>query len=200
VKRLRELLLMDAHVCPWWLAYTFDNPLRRILHPPERILAGRVLPGMTVLDIGCGMGHFTLGMARMVGETGRVIGLDLQAEMLGRVRRRAESQRLSGRITLHHGEVGSLDARGAVDFALAFWMVHEVPDQEAFFKTVKDLLKPDGCFLVAEPKIHTSAADLEGSIGTASHAGFNLIGRPSIAMSRTALLALTEHPSYTVSA
>ena len=189
MKRLREFLLMDDHVCPWWLAYTFDNPLRRILHPPEKILSGLVLPGMTALDIGCGMGHFTLGMARMAGGNGRVIALDLQARMLERVRRRAERDGLSGRITVHRGEAGSLDARGAVDFCLAFWMVHEVPDQDAFFRAVHALLKPDGRFLVVEPKIHTSAADLERSLRRASGAGLSVIARPAIRMSRTALLS-----------
>lgn len=103
MKRLRTLLSMDDHVCPWWLAYTFDNPLRRILHPPEKVLSGLVSQGQTVLDIGCGMGHFSIGMARMVGESGRVIALDLQDQMLDRVRRRAEKQRLSDRLILHKG-------------------------------------------------------------------------------------------------
>jgi hypothetical protein len=35
----------NIHVCPWWLAYTFDNPLRRLLHNPEKLLAGLVEEG-----------------------------------------------------------------------------------------------------------------------------------------------------------
>ncbi|MGD0820400.1 MAG: class I SAM-dependent methyltransferase [Desulfomonilia bacterium] len=189
MKRLRTLLLMDDHVCPWWLAYTFDNPLRRILHPPEKVLSGLVRQGQTVLDIGCGMGHFSIGMARMVGERGRVIALDLQDQMLDRVRRRAEKQRLSDRLILHKGEVAGLDMRGEVDFALAFWMVHEVPDQHAFFQSVKGLLKPDGRLLMAEPKIHTSEADLIRSLKIAESAGLNVCAKPDISFSRTALLA-----------
>jgi 2-polyprenyl-3-methyl-5-hydroxy-6-metoxy-1,4-benzoquinol methylase len=188
MKRLRTLLLKDDHVCPWWLAYTFDNPLRRILHPPEKVLSGLVSQGQTVLDIGCGMGHFSIGMARMVGEHGRVIALDLQDQMLDRVRRRAEEQRLSDRLILNKGEVAGLDMRGEVDFALAFWMVHEVPDQHAFFQSVKGLLKPDGRLLVAEPKIHTSEADLIGSLKIAADAGLRVIANPDISFSRTALL------------
>ena len=188
MKRLRDFMLMDDHVCPWWLAYSFDNPLRRILHPPEKVLAGLLDPGMTVLDIGCGMGHFTLGMARMVGPGGRVIALDLQDQMLTRVRSKAERQGLAGRITLHKGEVAGLEMKGMVDFALAFWMVHEVPDQLAFFKAVKGLLKPDGRFLVAEPKIHTTQADVERSLEIAFQADLEVCSSPGILMSRTALL------------
>jgi ubiquinone/menaquinone biosynthesis C-methylase UbiE len=128
-------------------------------------------------------------MARMVGERGRVIALDLQDQMLDRVRRRAEKQRLSDRLILHKGEVAGLDMRGEVDFALAFWMVHEVPDQHAFFQSVKGLLKPDGRLLMAEPKIHTSEADLIRSLKIAESAGLNVCAKPDISFSRTALLA-----------
>jgi len=72
-----------AHrVCPWWVAYLFDNPLRRRIHPPEEILSTYVKKGMTVLDFGCGFGHFALGMAGLVGESGTVIAADIQAKML----------------------------------------------------------------------------------------------------------------------
>ena len=188
LNRLRELLLVDDHVCPWWLAYTFDNPIRRILHPPEKVLGGLVHQGCTALDIGCGMGHFTIGMARMVGDHGRVIAVDIQGQMLERVKRRARHQGLTERLILHKGDVEGLEMKGQVDFALAFWMVHEVPDQPAFFRAVKDLLKPDGRFLVAEPKIHTSEADMDRSLKIASQAGLAVCANPGISLSRTALL------------
>ncbi len=43
-----------CHVCPWWLTYTFDNPLRRWIQDPVRILDNFVRPGMNVMDVGCG--------------------------------------------------------------------------------------------------------------------------------------------------
>jgi SAM-dependent methyltransferase len=62
------------HVCPWWFASTFDNVLRRLVHDPPGILAPFLSEGMTVLDAGCGMGHFSIGMARLVGERGKIVG------------------------------------------------------------------------------------------------------------------------------
>jgi SAM-dependent methyltransferase len=83
---------LDAHPddCPYWLAWALDNPLRRWLHNPQKILEGLVQPGQTVLDLGCGPGYFSLALARMVGANGRVVAVDLQPEMLEFVRRRAE--------------------------------------------------------------------------------------------------------------
>jgi len=72
----------NNHVCPWWLCYSFDNPLRRLFHDPERLLGPYVKLGMTVADIGCGMGYFTLGLARLTGPEGKVIAVDLQERML----------------------------------------------------------------------------------------------------------------------
>jgi len=71
-----------AAVCPWWLLPTFDNPLRRLIQNPQRILEGLVQVGQRAADLGCGMGYFSLPMARLAGETGRVYAVDLQPEML----------------------------------------------------------------------------------------------------------------------
>ena len=61
------------NVCTWWKAYTFDNPIRKLLHQPHNVLGDYVKADMTVMDVGCGMGHFSIGMAKLVGESGKVI-------------------------------------------------------------------------------------------------------------------------------
>src|SRR5450759_4723487 len=82
MKFIKKILLTDKHICPWWLAYIFDNPLRSWLHNTRKILAPYLREGMTAVDIGCGMGFFSRGMAKIVGDGGRVISVDLQQKML----------------------------------------------------------------------------------------------------------------------
>jgi ubiquinone/menaquinone biosynthesis C-methylase UbiE len=183
-----RLLLRGDHVCPWWLAYTFDNPLRRRLHPPERLFAGLVGPGQTALDVGCGMGHFTLGLARMVGAEGRVVAVDLQQKMLERVRRRAERAGLLDRIRLHQAGRDSLELRLEVDFVVASWMVHEVPDPAAFLREVAGLMRPGAHFFIAEPRGHVKAEAFERTVQLAAEAGLAEESRPSVAMSRAVVL------------
>ncbi len=176
------------HVCPWYMAYLFDNPLRRLIHDPARILGPYVAPGDTVLDMGCGMGFFTLGMARLVGPAGKVIALDLQKPMLKIVERRARRKGLYRRIETRLVGEEAFPLAGTVDFVLCFWMVHEVPDQGALFRDLHRTLRPGGKVLVAEPGRHVQREDLEGSLTTATREGFTVTGRPGIRMCHSAVL------------
>ena len=72
---------MADHICPWWMGYLLANPLRRLLEEPEKLIGPFVKEGMTVVDYGCGMGFFTLPMARLVGPGGKVIAVDVQEKM-----------------------------------------------------------------------------------------------------------------------
>jgi len=179
--------VMKPHVCPWWFAYSFDNPLRRLLHPPEKILSSWVRPGMTVLDMGCGIGHFTLGMARMVGPGGRVFAADLQERALAVVGRRASRAGLADRITTLRCSADSCGVAGPVGFALAFWMLHETPAAEAFCRRIAGALSPGGRFLVAEPAFHVGAAAFDAELTAAARAGLTVIEQPKVRGSRAAL-------------
>jgi len=175
-------------ICPVWLAGMLESPLRKALHKPEKLLAGLVEPSMKTLDIGCGLGYFSLGMARLVGPQGRVIAADVQEDMLARVRAHAEKEGLLERINLHHCSPTRIGLVETVDFALAFWMVHEVPDRQVFLGEVYHLLKPDGRLLVVEPKMHVNKINFEETLKVAAAAGFTTLGERKVAISRAMLL------------
>jgi ubiquinone/menaquinone biosynthesis C-methylase UbiE len=175
-------------ICPVWLAGMLESPLRKALHKPEKVLAGLIEPGMTALDIGCGPGYFSLGMARLVGPQGRVIAADVQEDMLARVRGHAEKEGLLERINLHHCSPTRIGLAETVDFALAFWMVHEVPDRQAFLGEIYSLLKPGGRLLVVEPKMHVNQASFAETLKVAAAAGFTTLGERKVAISRAMLL------------
>jgi ubiquinone/menaquinone biosynthesis C-methylase UbiE len=174
--------------CPWWLLPLFDNPLRKLVHDPLKILRPFVKTGDTVLDVGCGMGYFSLGLAKLVGETGKVIAADLQPQMLAGLTQRAARAGLEKRI---HPQLCQRDKIGVdqpVDFALAFWMVHEVRQRREFLQEIYSLVKPNGKFLIVEPVIHVARADFERTIAISQEIGFKTAGRPQMAASRAVLL------------
>ena len=180
---------MAGHVCPWWLAYTFDNSLRRLVQNPEKILAPYVKEGMTVMDTGCGMGFFSIAMAHLVGSSGRVIAVDLQPQMLEVLKKRAEKARVSGRITTICCEQDELGVKEKVDFALSFYMLHEVPDKERFFRQVAASLKPQARFLVVEPWFHVSRSDFKKTVEAALAAGLVQDGNPGVRFSFSQVFA-----------
>jgi tRNA A58 N-methylase Trm61 len=145
---------MSHRLCPWWLGYLLACPLRRRLHDPARILGPYVREGMTVLEPGSGMGFFTLELARMVGPAGRVIAVDIQPKMLERLKRRAAKAGFLERVDARLAAPDSMalsDLTGAVDFTLAFAVVHELPAPGPFFAEVAAASKPGARLLFAEP-------------------------------------------------
>jgi ubiquinone/menaquinone biosynthesis C-methylase UbiE len=189
---------MAGRVCPWWAAsLTIDIPLRRWLHDPQKIVGPYVKPGMNVLDVGCGVGWFSIPMARMVGDRGRVVAVDLQPQMLDRLRRRAEKAGVAGRIELRQCEQDRLGVHAEADFALAFAMLHEVPDQRRLLGEIRDCLKPGGNLLLAEPPIHVSAKRFAGEVAIAEEAGFRTLDRPQLRWCHAVVLGKTDSGSET---
>lgn len=184
---MKRLFLFEKHTCPWWLAYTWDNRIRKFFQPPDIIVKPYVRPGMTALDVGCGMGYFSLHMARYVGGSGKVISVDIQKEMLEILKKRAERRGLDRSIhpVLSQGDFGPISER--VDFALNFWMLHEVDSQETMIRHMYDLLNPGGRYLIVEPKIHTGGRYFGRVIEMCRNMGFRLEGYPKVVLSRSVL-------------
>jgi len=186
-KIFSHLIFRNKHICPRWLCFTFDNVFRKILHDPHKILRPYIKEGDTVLDIGPGIGYFTIPLAEMVGDSGRVIAADIQEEMLMAIKKRAQRIGMKQRITLQLASSDSLNIKSKIDFILAFWMVHEVPDKARFFSQLHSLLKKNGKFLMVEPKFHVSSKKFVQALDYALEAGFALEGSPGISLSRAAL-------------
>jgi len=182
---------MAKMACPPWVGYLLLNPLRKLLENADRILGPFVREGMIVMEPGCGMGYFTLPLARMVGPKGRVVAVEIQLKMLSVLERRARKAGLLDKIELRqagaHG-LGVEDLSGEVDFAAALHMVHEVPDQSSFFTEVWKALKPGGKLLVVEPRRHVTQDRFEQTVAAAEKIGFEPEAVSSKVGGREALL------------
>jgi ubiquinone/menaquinone biosynthesis C-methylase UbiE len=143
---------------------------------------------MTVLDIGCGPGFFSVEMAQLVGKSGRVIAADLQEGMLQKLRDKIQGTELGERVALHKSEENRIGVSEKVDFVLAFYVVHELPDQRGFFEELQSLLKPKGQALIVEPPFRVSKKAFEETIRKARDAGFTPAEGPKLFLSKTAIL------------
>ncbi|MBN1773550.1 MAG: methyltransferase domain-containing protein [Deltaproteobacteria bacterium] len=176
-------------LCPAWLAGFLDLRLRARLHDPDAILGPYVRPGRTVVDLGCGPGFFSVALARLVGPGGSVVAVDLQPRMLARARRNAVAAGTAERILFRRCGPDDLGVTGPVDFVLAFWMLHEVPDPARLLRQVRAVLDPAGRFLLVEPKLHVRAARFRAALAATEAAGFVQLEEPPVALSRAALFS-----------
>lgn len=179
------------HVCRHSYSFILDNFIRRFLQKPGKIVGEYIEEGDIVIDLGCGPGFFSIDMAKMVGKSGRVISVDLQKEMLQKLRKKAVQQGLMKRIQLHQCAQQSigLDPGITADFILAYYVVHEVPDSGRFLSEVKGLLKKGGRFLIVEPTFHVSKKRFAQMWQQAQALGFSVVDTPEGKGGRSLLLA-----------
>ena len=143
---------------------------------------------MKVMDVGCGVGFFSIALARIVGDEGCVIAVDVQQKMLDVLQQRAERAGVADRIRLHRSAPALIGVDTDVDSVLAFWMVHEVPDPRGLLRQICSSLGSGDKFLVAEPRFHVSSKTYGRTLTSAEGLGLRLYERPRIRLSRPAVL------------
>lgn len=180
---------MSNHVCPAERAGALDNGFRALFQNPVKIMEPYIKEGMTVADIGCGPGFFTLSMAQLVGGGGKVYGYDLQKKMLEMIALKIKDTNLVDRIELLESASDSLGFVSKVDFILAFYMVHETPDPRILFEQIKDNLVSGGRALVVEPKFHVTKKKFKELYDKAFETGLKVEQGPTIFFSRSFVLS-----------
>ena len=179
------------HRCPGWAAPFMALPLRRLFENPEKLLGPWVEPGMTVLDVGCATGFFSLPLARMTGEQGRVVCVDVEPRMVNGLVRRATKAGLEGRVEARvcdEHDLGLSDLEESVDLAVALHTLHELPDIERGIGQIVGALKPGGRLLVIEPRGHVSPATWDYELETARRLGLTVSEQPELRRRFAAIL------------
>ncbi len=124
----------------------YDEMFRLDDKRADKLLAPLALaPGQIALDLGCGPGYVAAQIARLVGPSGHVHALDVNAEFIARARAVAAEAGVAERVTLHHltGERFPL-ADASCDRALAKNVLEYVPSADATLRELHRVLKPGG--------------------------------------------------------
>ncbi len=122
-----------------------DDPARREWQNPEAILEGIGLKaGQAFADIGCGAGFFALPAARIVGETGKVYGVDGKPEAIAALKEQGEKEGLHN-LSLNAGKAEDyLPCEGCMDFVFFGIALHDFHDASKVLANAKRMLKPGG--------------------------------------------------------
>ena len=110
--------------------------------------------------------------------------------MLEKVRGKITGTELEHRIEIHQCEDTKIGISESVDFILAFYMIHEVLDQNMLFEELKSILKPGGKIFIIEPKFHVSKKEFEVMMNKIRNIGFKIIDRPKVIFSRAVVFGL----------
>jgi len=115
---------------------------------------GKLQAGETVLDIGCGAGFDSLIAARQVGETGRVISVDMTPAMLDKAAAGARQAGITN-VEFREGFAEALPADDAsIDVVISNGVINLCPDKLAVMKEIYRVLKAGGRIQLADIVVH----------------------------------------------
>lgn len=185
------------HCCPWWLGWLLVSPVRRWFLRPEELVDPILEPGNRVLEVGPGMGFFTLPIAKRIGNDGRVYCVDVQPAMLSGLARRIRRHGLESRVETRCCSSTSLDIgdlAGSIDVAVLAYVLHELPDPQQALREITSALRPNGRVLLIEPRGHVSSDQFATELRLTRDVGLVNISHPAITSVRRQQVALLGAP------
>ncbi|MGY5874708.1 MAG: methyltransferase domain-containing protein [Candidatus Thorarchaeota archaeon] len=128
------------------------GPYRRRAQPPSMIVeAIDCKPGMTVIEIGCGSGFYTIAVAKAVQPDGLVYAVDIQEGMLEKLRTRMKQEGVENITPILADAEGNIPLEdGIADAVFSVTVVPEIPDPVKALVQIKRLMKDDGIFADSE--------------------------------------------------
>jgi ubiquinone/menaquinone biosynthesis C-methylase UbiE len=137
-----------------YVGYYLDSPMRKKLQPPHLLIQrSRIKDGTHVLEIGCGSGAYTLPVARAVGRTGKVFGLDIQRDMLKQLRKKLSklANEDIDTIELLAGGAYNLPFKdNSLDLVIMITVLPEIPDRLKVLRETERVIKQGGILAVTE--------------------------------------------------
>lgn len=167
----------------------FDDPERDAWQKPEALVAALgVQPGQTVADIGAGTGYFNAHLARAVGESGHVIAVDIEENLVAHMSQRAEKEG-TPQVAPRLGKPDDPGLTAAeADLVMMVDTYHHVNARVDYFSRLKAALKPGGRLVIVdfkpgdipvgpEPEHRIPAEKVDAELG---EAGYTLLEAPEL--------------------
>ena len=143
----REIAHVMGHPAAAWL----ERPEREQEEEPTKLVEALELkPGMVVADVGVGTGYFAFRMSPKVGEAGRVLGVDIQPEMLEKLKAKAAALGVKNVEGVLGGEQDPKLPAGKVDLVLMVDVYHEFSHPYEMMTAIRASLKPGGRVALVE--------------------------------------------------
>ena len=160
---------------PEFAANLIDNPLRRRIQPPDELsIRHGIKPGMTVLEIGPGNGTYTIATARKIGDSGKLITIDIEPKMIQRVQKRVQKEGITN-IEARVANVFDLPFEdNSFDLVYMIAVIGEIPTPEIAMKEFFRVLSPHGSLVFSEILMDPDYPRSKTLTRLAESAGFQL--------------------------
>lgn len=139
---------------PAFLGNLIDSNWRKNLQPPDKLIKrSGIKNGMTIMELGCGAGTYTIDAARVIGGSGILYAIDIQQEMINKLENKLKKP--------ENKDINNIETKMASAYELPFknnffdlvYMVTvlpEIPDKQKALKEIYRVLKNDGILAVSE--------------------------------------------------
>lgn len=170
-------------------AKVFDDPARDAWQKPADLVAAlAIVPGSTVADVGAGTGYLAPHLARAVGPEGKVILLDVEASLVQHMDERIRREGLTGVEARLSGSSAAALQPAEADLVLLLDVAHHIADRPAWFRALRDGVKPGGRVAIIDfkegelpvgpPPDHRLPADT--LTAELAGVGWKLVGSPDV--------------------
>ena len=128
-----------------------DNPIRREILPPDKVLEiVNIKEGQCIADIGCGTGYFTIPLAKVVAEKGKIFAIDINTEMLDETKSKVEKEEISNVVIVKSSENNFNISDESTDIVFTSTVFHEIHSPELFLKESKRVLTNKGSIVILD--------------------------------------------------
>jgi len=128
-----------------------QDQVRMYWQMPNRVLDEiGVAPGNTIADVGCGIGYFSVRLAKKVGKSGIVYASDIDRGALAFLKEKTEAQKIQNLKIIQGREDDPLLPSSVIDMVLIVNTIHLIDRPSEYLSNIKSCLKPDGCIVIIQ--------------------------------------------------
>ncbi|MBI2906218.1 MAG: methyltransferase domain-containing protein [Chloroflexi bacterium] len=165
---------LSPRPCPGEISFILENPLRRrVLSAAETLKRVGLKEGMTALELGPGPGFLTVDAARMVGDLGRLVCLDIQPRMLAQLKKKVGDQSVRN-ADLVLGSANALPlADDSLDLAFLVCVLGEVPRNDEALRELRRALRRGGILSITELIVDPDYSTRKSVVAKGEKGGFS---------------------------